>query len=93
MKLIDGSYRCDVCGQPREPRYVRGWILDDEGCEREVEPQCAEEKHVCVVCEVRGVFLLGMPALAPANSSVNTGDSTKPPAALATRGRTRPPVP
>ena len=69
MKLIDGSYRCDVCGQLREPRYVRGWILDDDGGEREVEPQYAEEKHVCVVCEVRGVFLLGMPALAPASGS------------------------
>jgi hypothetical protein len=42
---------------------VRGWILDEDGREQEVEPQQAEEKHVCVVCEVRGVFLLGMPAL------------------------------
>ena len=63
MKLSDGSYRCDVCSQASGARYVRGWILDEDGREQEVEPQQAEEKHVCVVCEVRGVFLLGMPAL------------------------------
>jgi len=67
MKLPDERYRCDVCHQSSEARYVRGWVLDDDGREREVEPQQAEQKHVCVVCEARGVFMLGMPALVKAS--------------------------
>ncbi len=93
MKLCDGSYRCDVCCQSVAPRYVRGWILDGDGCEREVEPQCAEEKHVCVVCEVRGVFLLGMPALAPASGLAHTPDSEVPVAGVPIRGGRKQPAP
>jgi hypothetical protein len=35
--------------------------LDECGKEIEVEPAAAEDKHICVVCEVEGVYMLGMP--------------------------------
>ncbi len=60
MKLTNESYRCDICQSVSTPEYVRGWISDGDR-EREVEPHEAAVKHVCVVCEVRGVYYLGLP--------------------------------
>lgn len=60
MKLASDRYLCDICQRISAPEYVRGWISDGDG-EREVEPHEAAVKHVCVVCEVRGVFYLGLP--------------------------------
>ena len=62
VRVGDGVYRCDICGRvPREEVYIRGWVLDEAGKEVEVEPAAAEGKHICVVCEVMGVYMLGMP--------------------------------
>ena len=60
MKLTSDSYRCDVCQGVSAPEYVRGWIGDGDR-EIEVEPHLTSLKHVCVTCEVRGVYYLGMP--------------------------------
>ena len=60
MKATTNRYRCDICQGVSAPEYVRGWIRDGDG-EKEVEPHEAAVKHVCLVCEVRGVYYLGLP--------------------------------
>lgn len=60
MKVGDDAYRCDICQSVSTTEYVRGWVGDGDG-EREVEPHETTVKHVCVVCEVRGVYYLGLP--------------------------------
>ena len=60
MKVTDDCYRCDICQCTSTLEYVRGLLENGDG-EREVEPHEAALKHVCVVCEVRGVYYLGMP--------------------------------
>jgi hypothetical protein len=61
MRLTSSDYRCDICQSVSATEYVRGWVDDSEGGEREVEPHETAVKHICVACEVRGVFYLGMP--------------------------------
>ena len=60
MKLTSDSYRCDVCQGVSAPEYVRGWI-DGGNREIEVEPHLTSLKPVCVMCEIRSVYYLGMP--------------------------------